>query len=121
VLPDAPVSDAMVVPKNWSLTDQGVGKDCSNGKGMVPTPVMPTPILIAGRLLNIADDTENLQLVWYRDGRWKKHTVNRAVVATAKSPGKSRSLKKLSWARGNQATFFDRQIVSCAPEELDLT
>jgi putative DNA primase/helicase len=85
VLPDAPVADGLIVPEGWSLSSQGVGKLIKKDSGLDLSMIAPTPILITGRLRNIADDTEAVKLAWPRDGEWRQRTVDRVVVATTRA------------------------------------
>jgi hypothetical protein len=44
-----------------------------------------TLCIITGRLINTADGSESIRLTWPRDGQWKHHPVNRAVIASCRS------------------------------------
>lgn len=85
VLPDAPVPDGVVVPEGWALSSQGVGKLIKRHDGLDLIKIAPTPILITGRLRNIADDTESVKLAWPRDGEWRQRIVDRVVIVTTRA------------------------------------
>lgn len=89
VVPDAPVSDELIVPPGWKLTRGGVAiqkiRNTQYGEEVDYIPVAPSPIMITGRLKNIADGTESVRLSWLRDGQWQSHTAERAQVANSKS------------------------------------
>ncbi len=84
-LPDAPVSDEIVIPNDYSLTREGLGKFVKRQEVMELRLVAPAPIMIAGRLNDQVDDTEYVRVIWFRDGRWKEQIVNRKVVATTRA------------------------------------
>ncbi len=81
-LPDAPVPDGIVVPAGWSMTPEGVGKFTKTGNGLDHHLIARAPMMIAGRLIDQVDGTENLRIICFRDGKWKRHTANRKVIAT---------------------------------------
>lgn len=84
-LPVAPVGDGLVVPEGWSLTTQGVGKHIKRHDGPDVIKIAPNPIVITGRLSNIADGTESAKLAWPRDGEWRQRTVDRLVIANTRA------------------------------------
>jgi putative DNA primase/helicase len=77
-LSDAPVPDDVVVPPGFKVLEAGV---FFTG-GDKDVEVMPTPLVIAARLVNSADGTESIRLQWYRDGRWKEIVRDRADIAS---------------------------------------
>jgi uncharacterized protein (DUF927 family) len=87
MLPDAPVSDALRVPRNYRLTPTTlwVTKTIRTKDGEVTREewLAPSPILLAGRLL-YADGTAYLRVLWRRDGRWCSADVARKTVMTAR-------------------------------------
>lgn len=89
-LADAPVPDAAVVPAGWRLDGRGVAKvaaaTADSGEPVAGhVMVAPAPIVIAGRLTDVAEGTESTRLAWYRDGRWRHHTTARATIANARA------------------------------------
>lgn len=89
LLPDAPISDALVVPPGWRLGAEGLAKETNvtdeNGAQRVATtPVAPTPVLIVGRLKDVTDNSESTRLAWMRDGRWQQHPANRSLIANTR-------------------------------------
>ena len=86
VLPDAPVADGVVIPKNWSLTSQGVAQLIKRQDHSLDLIfIARTPVFISARFVNLGDGTECIQLTWLRDGKWKRHIVTRAVIAATRS------------------------------------
>lgn len=88
-LPDAPVSEDLVVPPGWRLDAEGISAGASDHNGGAAEVVRlirvaPSPILISGRLKDITDDTEWLRLTWLRDDHWTSHTVPRIQIASVR-------------------------------------
>ncbi len=90
-VPDAPVPSRAVVPAGWALSPSGVFEekrriDNETGEAeVVLTRIAPVPIVITGRLRDVADGTESVRLEWPRDGRWIHVTVRRALIASART------------------------------------
>ena len=88
MIKDAPVPESILIPFGWELSyDGGLKKEfweesLSGEREKRKFSVSPTPILIVGRLKNVAGGTETIKLTWYRDGGWRYHTVERKIVAT---------------------------------------
>ncbi|MCL4351536.1 MAG: DUF927 domain-containing protein, partial [Firmicutes bacterium] len=88
---DAPVPHDAIIPPGWTLLPQGVFEEkrhLNSETGNVETHltrVAPVPILITGRLRDIADGTESVRLEWPRDGHWIHVTVRRALIASARA------------------------------------
>jgi hypothetical protein len=80
VLPGAPVSGHSVVPSGWQLTRAGVFR----ADAEMSVQVLPAPLLITARLIDDAQQTESVQLSWYRDGRWQQRVVPRSTIAVAR-------------------------------------
>jgi putative DNA primase/helicase len=85
VLPEAPVPDNLIVPARWNLSPVGVGELIRRQDGIELVPIAPTPIVLAGRLINQIDGTEKTRLAFFRDGVWKQHIAERTVIATTRS------------------------------------
>lgn len=90
-IPNAPMPTDAIIPNGWALTPNGVFEekrriDPETGEAEVLlTPVAPVPIVITGRLRDVADGTESVRVEWWRDGRWLHTTVRRAVIASARA------------------------------------
>ncbi len=88
---DAPVPADAIVPPGWSLSSSGVFEEKrrinvdTNEPEVVLTAIAPVPIVITGRLRDVADGTESVRLEWPRDGRWIHATVRRAIIASART------------------------------------
>ncbi|MCZ2341162.1 MAG: DUF927 domain-containing protein, partial [Bacteroidales bacterium] len=74
-VPDAPVSDKVVVPSGWLLTDRAVER---SGE---PAPSICAPVVIAERGADAQRGAELFALAWKRNDRWYKRIVNRREVA----------------------------------------
>ena len=86
VLPDAPVADGVVIPEKWFLSYQGVGQRIKRQDHSIELIfIARTPVVISARFVNLVDGTEWIQLTWWRDGKWKRHIVARAVIAATRS------------------------------------
>lgn len=81
VLPDAPVAEEVKVPPGWGLSAEGVVRLGTDHPG----PLIAAPLLIRERGLEVGRGEELLTLAWLRDGDWQTKTVERAVVADARS------------------------------------
>lgn len=77
-IPGAPVPDDLEVPPGWTLSEQGIA---APGEG---SATILAPLLLSGRLKNLGDDAEFVELTWLRDSKWSSRIVKRAVVATAR-------------------------------------
>lgn len=90
-IPDAPVPPDATIPTGWSLMPHGVFEEKrrinpeTGEPEVLLTSVAPVPIVITGRLRDVADGTESVRLEWPRDGRWIHATVRRAVIASARA------------------------------------
>lgn len=90
-IPDAPTPPDAVVPSGWALTPTGVFEekrriDPETGEPEVLlTRIAPVPVVITGRLRDVADGTESIRLEWPRDGHWIHTTVRRAIIASARA------------------------------------
>lgn len=88
-VPDAPVPDNAVVPERWSISADGVfeaKQELNPTTGQVEVVlnrVAPVPIVVTGRLRNVADTTESVRIEWPRDGRWTHAIVRRGVMVNA--------------------------------------
>lgn len=90
VVPDAPVPDDAEVPPRWVLSPSGVGRLTIDMDGTGNTiqrlaQVIDTPLVISGRLRDVSENTESLQVSWKRDGRWWTHTAQRSVVGDSRA------------------------------------
>ncbi len=84
-LPAAPVTDAAVVPLGYQLTPAGVIEEHLTDDGDTKrVAVASTPLVVNGRLIDVNDNEESLRVAWQRDGRWREHTISRAVAANAR-------------------------------------
>jgi hypothetical protein len=81
----AEIPDRLVMPAGWRVGLDGVWlvPSCPRADG---TParevlVLPTPLVVTRRLLEIQGELEYWELAWRRDGRWKRKGVDRAIPA----------------------------------------
>ncbi len=90
-VPTAPVQSETVIPSGWSVDLSGVYEEklrLNPDTGQTEVTrirIAPVPLVISGRLRDVADGTESVRLEWPRDGHWIHTTVRRAVVASARS------------------------------------
>src|SRR5262249_31776710 len=63
-LPDAPVPADVLVPAGWKVLAQGVFRAGAERD----EEVLPVPLLITARHLDLGDQTEAVELAWFRDG-----------------------------------------------------
>ncbi len=90
-VPTAPVQLETVIPSGWSVDLNGVYEEklrLNPDTGQTEVTrirIAPVPLVISGRLRDVADGTESVRLEWPRDGRWIHTTVRRALVASARS------------------------------------
>ncbi|MBL8795239.1 MAG: DUF927 domain-containing protein [Planctomycetia bacterium] len=77
-LGDAPVQPGTVVPAGWDVASQAI----SRLRGETEEEILSAPLVISGRLTNIADGTEAWRLAWKREGQWHEHIVNRVEAAS---------------------------------------
>ncbi len=88
---DAPVPTDAIVPHGWSLSSLGVFEEKrrinadTNEPEVILAAIAPVPIVITGRLRDVADGTESVRLEWPRDGRWIHTTIRRAIIASARA------------------------------------
>jgi hypothetical protein len=80
VLPFAPVPEHSVVPQGWQLRRTGVYRSDAD----TAVEVLPTPLLIASRLVDDAQQTESVRLLWFRDGRWQERICPRSTIAVTR-------------------------------------
>jgi putative DNA primase/helicase len=84
-LPHAPVTDWAVVPFGYRLTASGIIEESLNEDGERRTiPVAPVPIVLTGRMIDVADGKEAVRVSWMRDGRWRDLTADRSTLANAR-------------------------------------
>lgn len=74
---DLPIEQPLQVPHGWTINTEGIGR---RGYEIV----VPAPVIISARQLDIDDDTELVTLNWLRDGAWKTKTVARGTIASAR-------------------------------------
>lgn len=85
-LPEAPVDEDLVVPPGWQLRPHQLCRVTENDNGgSKVTVIASAPLLITGRMHDITEGTEAVQLCWHRDGVWRRHTTDRALVAKNRS------------------------------------
>ncbi len=82
---DPPVGNGVIPPPGYRVVPEGVflvesgwaGGGRTTGAGLL----IPTPLVIAGRLIDAATQQESVVMKWRRDGLWKLKVVGRAVAA----------------------------------------
>jgi hypothetical protein len=86
-LADAPAGPEAVVPPPWALTADGLALPGHGGDGhggSCPTVVVPAPLIIIERAVDVATDEFLVTLAWKRRGAWKRRTVERVDIADAR-------------------------------------
>ncbi len=77
---------AAVQPAGWKISmGGGIQKMIQNKVGSALTTICPTPVVITRRLENIDDDSEKIELAFFRNGRWKHVLVSRSQVFSKSS------------------------------------
>jgi primase-polymerase (primpol)-like protein len=85
-LPNAPVSDKVLIPPGWVVNNKGVFKGTIRQHDQISKEqIAPSPVLIQGHLKNMTDGTENIRLAWLSHGGWETHTVSRLDIADSRS------------------------------------
>ena len=110
-LPNAPVGEDIFIPRYYTITTSGVlkvgGTDKENKK------VSPVPILIKRRLKNVVDGTEDVELTWLEDGKWRSLMVSREEISD------SRLLLKLSGKGVHVNSITQRLMVEYLAEFME--
>lgn len=99
IFPEAPVAAEAVVPTGWDATLAGILR-----AGQL---VLSVAMFIIARLVGV-DNTEMVMLAFYRDGRWQRREVSRAMIA---SPGKILSLASYGIPIAAYNNNHNREIV----------
>ena len=81
IINDAPVPEDVVVPRGWFFSETGISSTGSDAED----PVLTCPLVIAQRLVDVAEGTEWVELCWFRDRRWRRQIVPRTQIATART------------------------------------
>jgi hypothetical protein len=70
------------IPDGWNVSlENGVTKTYTSKEGLEKTLVAAfTPVIIIRRFVNLDNDSEKLELAFWRDGRWKRVTAPRAHI-----------------------------------------
>ena len=77
-IPDAPLSDQLRVPSGYTIAHSGIYREITNEHDRL---ISTGPILITKRFMHLNEGIENLELSYYRDGKWIKKAVPRSFVA----------------------------------------
>ncbi|MTI95193.1 MAG: DUF927 domain-containing protein [Firmicutes bacterium] len=91
VVQNAPCPESAVIPDGWHLAPHCVAKlktRASRDGGedeIVLEDVCSAPVVITGRLRDIADGNEHTRIAWLRDGHWQSYTVERKTLANSRS------------------------------------
>ena len=90
ILPDADVPENTVVPPKWNLNAAGISA-VSRETAVISAinhdaeVLIPAPIVITRRLIDVQSKAESLELAWRKDNHWQSKIVPRAMVASARS------------------------------------
>ncbi len=70
------------IPDGWNVSlENGVTKTYTSKEGLEKTIVASfSPIVITRRFVNLDNDSEKLEMAFWRDGRWKRVTAPRAHI-----------------------------------------
>ncbi len=81
-----PASEELVVPPGYELSSGGILEVKLDGRTGEErsTTVSSAPIVITGRMSDVNEEQESVELLFLRAGRWRRHVVNRAVVCSAR-------------------------------------
>lgn len=84
VLDEAPGSGDLLVPFGYKLGLGGVSRVKVNPDTFEESTsfVAHSPVFIGGRMSDIHDGSESMELVYRRAGSWRRHTVERAIIAS---------------------------------------
>lgn len=90
VIKRAPCPADAVIPEGWHLAPHCVGKlktkiGPAGEEEIVLDEICPAPVVITGRLRDIAEGDEYTRLAWLRDGHWQSYTIERRTLANARS------------------------------------
>jgi putative DNA primase/helicase len=81
VLPGAPVDSSIMIPAGWMVREEGISRErMIKGEATVEN-ILPMPLLPVGRLRDVHEQTEALQIAWYRDGKWNFSIEDRQTLA----------------------------------------
>jgi hypothetical protein len=78
VIPGVPGPGMACVPPGWKIQLQGVYRTSADKD----IEVLPAPLVITARLVDASDQTEWVQLSWFRDLVWRHRVVGREQVAS---------------------------------------
>lgn len=80
VLKDAPLPDDLILPEGYYVSQN----EMRSSKGRNDGGTISGAVLISRRLVDADRQGEWLELMWKRDGKWKTHNVDRAMVASTR-------------------------------------
>ena len=80
---DAPVSDDVLIPPGWDISDAGISRESNGGEDNIV--ICSTPVVVTGRLTTEHTGTEALRLDSKRDGTWRSRIVDRKLLATTRT------------------------------------
>lgn len=80
IFPDLGLSDQVMVPPGWILTESGIHHRLDGDEGLIPGPV-----LLTQRHVDADRSTELLTVAWMRDGKWNFHIAGRGTIANART------------------------------------
>jgi hypothetical protein len=70
-----------IVPTGWQLDPAGISRLEDEGA----RKIMPVPVVIVRRLLDIYGGSESVEIAWPRDDLWKTRIVNRTTIAAPRT------------------------------------
>lgn len=81
LIPHAPIPPEVLFPDGYTCSpESGIRKQGMRGQETVDETVSFAPVIIIGRLENMEDGTESLELAWFKDGIWKRQIVDRKEI-----------------------------------------
>ena len=107
----APCPPVAAVPEGWHLTPGCVARlktrmSAGGDEESYLDAICPAPVVITGRLRDIAEGDEYTRLAWLRDGHWQSYTVERKSLANARAIVDLAALG-LPVTSGNSAALVD--------------
>lgn len=111
VIKNAPCPADTAIPDGWHLAPHCLARlktrmSSSGEEEIILEDICPAPVVISGRLRDIADGDEYTRLAWLRDGHWQHATIERRVIANARSVVELAALG-LPVTSGNSAALVD--------------
>jgi hypothetical protein len=75
ILPELPVRE-LSRPYAWTVNENGIWQDTKFG----PVCASPVPVLLTRRLRNVDTSEEKIELIFWRDQKWRSIIANRSTI-----------------------------------------